>query len=243
MIPQKVILSPDALLKLLDKYELDIFTSRSFAERTTLKLADWRQQLRTLIKYGLIDIIERGKYCRHNFRNEYVIGNFLAEDGVIAYWTALNLHGLTEQFPNTIFVQTARQKKTATVFGVTYKFVKVKSAKMVGIERQGYGNNQFRITDKEKTVVDCFDLPDYSGGFEELIRAFVRTGLDAAKLITYCGAVDNISAIKRMGYLAELFKKESTAHFIAYALTKVNERFLTLQVWMKERILAGGNSG
>ncbi|MCC6287455.1 MAG: hypothetical protein IT249_06185 [Chitinophagaceae bacterium] len=95
MIPQKVISTPDALLKLLDEYELDIFTGQSFAERTRLKLTDWMPQLRTLIKYGLIDIIERGKYCRHNFRNEYVIGNFLAEDGVIAYWTALNLHGLT----------------------------------------------------------------------------------------------------------------------------------------------------
>ncbi|MBX3253236.1 MAG: hypothetical protein KF862_03760 [Chitinophagaceae bacterium] len=225
MVPQKVISTPDALLKLLDEYELDIFTSQSFAERAKLKLADWMPQLRTLIKYGLIDIIERGKYCRHNFRNEYVTGNFLAENGVIAYWTALNLHGLTEQFPNTIFVQTARQKKATTVFGVTYKFVKVKSVKMIGIERQGYGNNQFRITDKEKTIVDCFDLPEYSGGFDELVRAFVKTRLDAAKLITYCSAVDNISAIKRMGYLAELFKKEDTDHFIAYALAKVNERY------------------
>ena len=106
-----MIKSPEILLKLLDENELDIFTNRSFAERTQLHLADWMPQLRTLIKNGLVDIIERGKYCRHNFRNEYVISNYLAEDGVIAYWTALNLHGLTEQFPNTIFVQTTNAKK------------------------------------------------------------------------------------------------------------------------------------
>ncbi|MCC6287456.1 MAG: hypothetical protein IT249_06190 [Chitinophagaceae bacterium] len=107
---------------------------------------------------------------------------------------------------------------------------------MIGIEKQGYGNNQFRITDKEKTIVDCFDLPEYSGGFDELIRAFVKTRLDAAKLITYCNAVNNISAIKRMGYLAELFKKENTEHFIAYALTKVNERYSLFDT-------AGNNKG
>lgn len=225
MIPQKVKNTPDALLKLLDEYELDIFSSRSFAEKTSLKLVDWMQQLRTLINYGLIEIIEKGKYCRHNFHNEYVIGNFLAEDSVIAYWTALNLHGLTEQFPNTVFVQTAKQKKSTTVFGVAYKFVKIKSTKMVGIEKQGYGSNQFNITDKEKTIVDCFDLPKYSGGFEELIRAFVKTELNSEKLISYCKAVDNIAALKRMGYLAELFKNEDKKHFIAYALSKVNERY------------------
>jgi predicted transcriptional regulator of viral defense system len=222
---QKVIKSPEILLKLLDENELDIFTNRSFAERTQLHLADWMPQLRTLIKNGLVYIIERGKYCRHNFRNEYVISNYLAEDGIIAYWTALNLHGLTEQFPNTIFVQTTMQKKPVTVFGVSYKFIKVKSAKMTGIEKQGYGNNQFHITNKEKTIVDCFDLPEYSGGFEELIRAFVNTELNVEKLTAYCEAVNNISAIKRMGYLVELLKKENFEDFTAYALTKVNERY------------------
>lgn len=217
--------SPEALLKLLDDYELDIFTDQFFSEKVQQQLADWVPQLRTLIKSGLIDIIERGKYCRHNFRNEYVIGNFLAGDGVIAYWTALNLHGLTEQFPDTIFVQTAMQKRQTTVFGVSYKFVKVKKEKLTGVEMQGYGNNRFRITDKEKTIVDCFDLPEYSGGLEELVRAFVSTALDAEKMIAYCEAVNNISAIKRIAYLAELFKKDSFEHFIAYALTRVNERY------------------
>ena len=169
--------------------------------------------------------IEKGKYVKGNFRNEYTIGNFLSGDGAIAYWTALNLHGLTEQFPNTIFVQTTMQKKPVTVFGVSYKFIKVKSAKMTGIEKQGYGNNQFHITDKEKTIVDCFDLPEYSGGLEELTRAFANAALNVEKLMTYCEAVNNISAIKRMGYLVELFKKKNIEDFTAYACTKVNERY------------------
>ncbi|HRP33189.1 MAG TPA: hypothetical protein PKV73_14925, partial [Agriterribacter sp.] len=101
---------PGILLKLLDEHELDIFTEQSFTSETKQYLRDWLPQLRTLIRNGLINIIEKGKYCRHNFRNEYAIGNFLVGDGAIAYWTALNLHGLTEQFPNTIFVQTTKQK-------------------------------------------------------------------------------------------------------------------------------------
>jgi predicted transcriptional regulator of viral defense system len=30
----------------------------------------------------------------------------------------------------------------------------------------GYGNERFRITGIEKTLLDCFDLPQYSGGMK-----------------------------------------------------------------------------
>ncbi len=215
------------ILSILDDLEIDIFSVGQIRKLTSGKVRNTQSVLEKLSKRepAFIYRIENGKYVKRNFRNEYVIGNFLAEDGVIAYWTALNLHGLTEQFPNTIFVQTTKQKKAVTIFGVTYRFVKVKPAKMVGIKKQGHGNNQFRISDKEKTIIDCFDLPQYSGGIEELVRAFVNNTLDAKKMIDYCEAVNNISAIKRMGYLSELFKKKNFKNFIAYALTKVNERY------------------
>ncbi|MCC7525783.1 MAG: hypothetical protein IT250_13225 [Chitinophagaceae bacterium] len=215
------------LLSMLDDSETDIFSVRQIRKLASGRVRNIQSILEQLSKRepAFIYRLEKGKYVKRNFRNEYAIGNFLVGDGAIAYWTALNLHGLTEQFPNTIFVQTAKQKKATTVFGVTYKFIKVKRTKMTGIEKQGYGNNQFRITDKEKTILDCFDLPEYSGGFEELVRAFVITALNAEKMVAYCEAVNSISAIKRMGYLSELFKKEKFERFIAYALMKVNERY------------------
>lgn len=200
-----MIKGPKSLLKLLDEFELDIFTEESFAEETNQSLVEWMPQLRTLIRSGLINIIEKGKYCRHNFRNEYVIGNILAGDGAIAYWTALNLHGLTEQFPNTIFVQTNKQKRSQTVFGVPYQFIKVKKSKITGIERRGFGNHSYSITNREKTIVDCFDLPQYAGEFPGIVRAFVSNNWAEDKLIGYARAVDNKAATKRMGYLSQLF--------------------------------------
>jgi hypothetical protein len=78
-----MIRNQDNLLRLLDEYELDIFTHHSLEERTGLSLEVWRTQLRILIRNGLVNIIEKGKYCRHNFRDEYVIVNYLANDGII----------------------------------------------------------------------------------------------------------------------------------------------------------------
>lgn len=212
-------------LALLDDFEIDVFTETTFQKITGQDLSGWMPQLRTLIKNGLVNSIEKGKYCRHTFRNEYVISNYLAEDGVVAYWSALNLHGLTEQFPNTVFVQTAKLKRNKSVFGVRYQFIKVKPGKMTGVEIQGYGNHQYRMTDIEKTLADCFDLPEYSGGFMELLRAFARAETKAEKLIKYCQAIDNISATKRMAYLTELLQKPDSEAFLEYAQSIVNKKY------------------
>lgn len=224
----------DNVLLFLDDREIDIFEISDLVTKMQLPMAKLQPTLESLEKRGLLSRIEKGKYCRHNFRNEYVISNYLVNDGVVAYWSALNLHGLTEQFPNIIFVQTSKQKKHKTVFGVRYQFIKVKSEKMTGIIKEGYGNHQYRMTDVEKTIVDCFDLPQYSGGFAELIRAFANAKLDAEKMIDYCQANQNISATKRMAYLAELLEKSSLKAFIAFAQGCVNEKYTLFDAFGEE---------
>lgn len=213
------------LITLFDHLEIDVFTQKTLQNNYNINFLEWQKPFTNLVNQGYFLIIEKGKYCRHNFRNEYVISNYLATDGVVAYWSALNLHGLTEQFPNTVFVQTSKQKKHKTVFGVRYQFIKVKPEKMAGITLEGYGNHQYRMTDLEKTIVDCFDLPQYSGGFAELIKAFAEAELDAERMISYCQAVQNISATKRMAYLAEIFDKPRMPAFLEYAQGIVNEKY------------------
>lgn len=214
--------TPESLLKLLDDFELNIFTAQCFHIATKEKLEEWTPQLRTLIKNGLIDIIEKGKYCRHNFRDEYVIGTYLAADGAIAYWSALNLHGLTEQITNTVFVQSAQLKRDKRIFGVDYQFIKIKSGKIAGIEIAGYGNHSYKITDREKTIVDCFDLPQYGGEFPGIIRAFTTNSWDELKLINYSKKINNTAAIKRMGFCAELYELP-LKKFIAFAKKRVTK--------------------
>ena len=121
-----------------------------------------------------------------------------------------------------MFVQTAKKKQEKTVFGVRYKFIKVRPQKLTGIEISGFGNHAFRVTDKEKTIADCFDLPEYGGEFPCIIRAFVRNKWNQQKLIAYCSALNNNSAIKRMGYIAEIYGLPMN-RFIAFAKTRVNK--------------------
>jgi len=99
--------------------------------------------LSRLEKKGWIERIERGKYMviplgarRGEYTlNEFVIGSLLVDPSTIAYWSALNYHGLTEQIPTTVFVQTTSRKKRREleVFEVRYRIVRIKEEKFLAI--------------------------------------------------------------------------------------------------------------
>lgn len=212
-------------IRLLDDFEIDIFLFTDIERQIHHKFENLNEILENLVDKKIIARIEKGKFCRSNFRNENVIGCFLVPDGVVSYWSALNKHGLTDQFPNVLFIQTSRNKQEKNVFGTTYKFVRVHSRKVMGIISEGNGNNQFRITDIEKTLVDCFDLPEHSGGYAELLRAFSQAKFNSDKMIDYCTAIDNIAATKRMGFIAELLDKKGLKTFIKFAKQRINFKY------------------
>lgn len=212
-------------LKLLDDHEIQLFKFAEIEKQINQKFENLNEVLENLVHKELLTRVEKGKFCRPNFRDEFVIGTFVTEEGAIAYWSALNLHGLTEQFSNTVFVQTTRKKNDKTILGTHYKFVKIASYKKTGITWNGYGSLRYPITDIEKTIVDCFDQPQYSGGYAELIRAVNQAELNAEKLITYCKATKNIAVTKRIGFLVELFGRTMLNSFIDFAKKEVNNKY------------------
>lgn len=223
------------VMLILDENEMDIFTLEDVKELVGDASEDINEIIENLVHKKILSRIERGKYCRANFRDEKVIGCFLVPDGAVAYWSALNLHGLTEQFPNTVFIQTINIKKGKSVFGVSYQFVKIKEEKRTGIETKGFGNHKYKLTDKEKTIVDCFDLPQYSGGYPELIRAYDQTNIEQDKLIQYCKAIGNISVVKRLAFLTEFLQKPKMTRFLKYAQGVVNPRYILLDPFGEEK--------
>lgn len=172
--------------------------------------------LSRLEKKGWIERIEKGKYMiiplgaekgKYTL-NEFIIGSLLVNPYSVAYWSALNFYGLTEQFPNTVFLQTtSRKKKQATeVFGVRYRIVRIKEEKFFGMRKEWIENTQIHITDKEKTLLDCLDKPQYCGGVVEVAKALkYGSELDKKKLVEYAKKLNNSGVIRRLGYLCDLF--------------------------------------
>ena len=153
-------------------------------------------------KYMIIPLgAEKGKYTMH----EFVIASLLADPFCIAYWSALDFHGLTEQMPRTVFVETTSRRKRpkVNVFGVDYYIVRVKNEKFFGNEQHWIEGASINITDPEKTIVDCLDRTRLCGGVIEVAKALAEGGFDKDKLIHYSIRINNSGVIRRLGYLAD----------------------------------------
>lgn len=213
------------LAKELSQMEIEWFRLEDLRKQFESQYENIQELVENLAHKGLLKRAERGVYFNANFNDTNVIGTLLVKRGAIAYWSALHQHGLVSRFPNTVFVQTTQRKKSKKVFNVSYKFVSVAERKFLGIKTKGYGNYQYKITDVDKTITDCFDQPQNSSGFDGLIQAFALARLNSQNLIEYCTAINNIAVIKRMGFLAELFQKQGTKGFIKWANKQVNLKY------------------
>ena len=170
--------------------------------------------LSRLEKKGWVERIEKGKYMviplgarkGEYTLNEFVIGSLLVNPSAIAYWSALNYHGLTEQIPATVFVQTTSRKKKQKleIFGVRYRIVRVKKEKFFGIERVWIEEFQVNVTDREKTIVDCLDKPEHCGGVIEVAKALKHGEFDFEKLSEYAIKIGNSGVVRRLGYLCDV---------------------------------------
>jgi predicted transcriptional regulator of viral defense system len=134
----------------------------------------------------------------------------LVSPAAIAYWSALNHHGLTEQLPRTVFIATDHpvRRPPKQVLGVNYKLISLKPAKFFGVVKDWIDEQPFQVTDKEKTIIDGLDLPQYVGGVDEIAKALTGnwSELNETKLRNYAGKIGNSAVAKRLGFLLETLK-------------------------------------
>jgi len=213
------------ILQYLTDYNISIFCKDELKENVDFTPKELDFTLRSLVHKDKIISLEKGKYCLYGFADANIIGTFLTSNSCLSYWTAINYYGLSEQIPNVVFVQTDRQKTSKEILGVSYRFVWLKTRKIFGYKTEGYGNHSFRIADIEKTIIDSFDLPHYSGGYPEIIKAFYKAKINETRLISYCKKFNNISITKRLAFLADLFKKEKLEAFMDYAQKIKNGKY------------------
>lgn len=148
--------------------------------------------------------------------HEFEIAMALVNPAAISHWSALNYHGLTEQTPRTIFVLTSaksvpRTRKKAiekssgyVVSNIAYQFVQIKPEYYFGIEEVWINESRIKITDIERTLLDCLMSPQYCGGFSEVFYIFENNlaTINLEKIIKYALKLDT-TTIKRLGYILE----------------------------------------
>jgi predicted transcriptional regulator of viral defense system len=180
-------------------------------DRIPVNGKSWRIVLDRLRKKGWVRLLEKGKYVFGEIvasqpEDSFVVAQYLVRPAVIAYRSALNHYGYTEQVSNTVYVQTTSRKTAKRILGVQYKFVRVGVRKLFGFRTEWSGQGQYSITEPEKTIVDCFDIPDYAGGFGEAVKGLCSAyrNLNKQTLWQYADRVGNRTVMKRIACIADI---------------------------------------
>jgi len=86
-------------------------------------------------------------------------------------------------------------------------FVTVKEKSIWGIKEEWINSKEkIRISNIEKTIIDCLTFPQYCGGITEIAKGIwiVKDKLDYKTLINYVNRQNKNVVAKRLGYLLEL---------------------------------------
>jgi predicted transcriptional regulator of viral defense system len=193
-----------------------VFTIDDAAEIYGSKSSGLRDLLSLLVRRRWLQRVEPGKYLVLPLEagregewaeHEFIIGSLLVKPYYIGFRSALNYYGYTEQVSRTVFVASTRRKlkPALEVSGVTYRFVYVSQGKLFGIDEELVDGHPVRISEREKTIVDCLDRSEYCGGTMEVAKAlyYGHDELDFARMANYAKMNGNRAASQRLGYLIE----------------------------------------
>lgn len=174
------------------------------------------KRLARLADKGWLERLERGKYLivpleagpeRQWVEDSYILAGNLVQPAAVAYWSALHYWNLTEQVPRMAYVQTTAdlREHTKTVLGIRFRFVKLKHDKLFGLAQERSGGKRFRVTNREKTLLDGLDRLDLTGGIHEIAKALRQEGaeFDWDRIEEYLARLDVGAVIKRLGFLVE----------------------------------------
>lgn len=167
------------------------------------------------VRSGGADRVMRGVYVSRSGEHRlvepdpYLVASAVTSDSVLAYHTALELHGLAHSPSRRVQYMSSTAVAPFTYRGYEYRrygqTLSTSSATAgedwsVLISRSG---SVVRATSRERTLVDCLGSPSRAGGFEELFRSLASVPfVDARSVVAYLLALGSPpTAASRVGWL------------------------------------------
>jgi len=212
--------SANFILTLYEKNKI-IFTPKDVIEITGLRDKHLYRFIQQLIERELILRLKPGKYfviSQEIGKQSKFIGNWFVVAREIAnspkyyisYYSAMDIHNMLTQPLLKVYITTSKQlrKKIHSIVNVTFEFIYSKPEKIWGIEEVWVTNTEkVRVSDIERTIIDCLDKPKYSGGILEISKGiWIQKGsIDFEKLINYLENFDKFIVAKRLGFILQTY--------------------------------------
>lgn len=212
-------------IEIITRRELINLIKEHIEAKDVLDLIEKLQKKKSLvsIKRGIYMVIPFSsidkKWALDEFR---LIDYLLKEDYYIGLYNAFNLHGFTEQIPNKMFVFNTKYSADKKILHYNFKFFKIKKDKLFGIFK-----NKYPYSDRERTIIDALEYPEYLGGLIEVIDRVKNVKYNKNKLVNYAIKYNSIKIIKLVGILTNsnklfslLKKKKALSYYTTIKRTR-----------------------
>ena len=171
------------------------------------------------LKKGLYHIVPLNEDAKDFIPDWHLVAKYLmrARNYYVGYYSAMQIHGLiTQPSLKEIIVTDIQIKPSITrVSNVEFQFVHHIEKRFFGFENTWIDDhNRVKCSDLEKTLVDCFSKPQYSGGIIEIGKAVheTRDRIDTEKIFNYFTKFQSHVAIKRYLFICHLLNYWSGQH-------------------------------
>jgi len=157
----------------------------------------------------LIVPLEAGEEGEHT-ENWFVIAKNLIEPKpyYLSHYSALDIHEMLSQPALTVYISSPIRRISKQILGATFRFIFTKQEDLWGIEESWVtSTQQVKVSDLERTIIDCLDRPDLCGGISEAAKGIwmKRNEIDYQKLVDYAKKYDKKSVIKRLGFILDIY--------------------------------------
>jgi len=207
------------LLADLASQDKDIFTAEDARRASGSSAAAVDQLLAKLVKKRWLIRLSRGTYLivplsagegAEYSEDWFRVAKHLVEPApyYLSHYSALEIHEMTSHPVLTVYISTPVRRKQKSVAGAEYRFVYAKPTDMWGVEDAWATPSQrVRVSDLERTIIDCLDRPELCGGVAEVAAGLwlKRRAISFSRLGDYVIRRGRKSVAKRLGFLLETF--------------------------------------
>lgn len=228
-------LSPnqERIMSILEYKKIEIITREELIKiiKKFTKIKYIQLMIEKLQKKKRLVPIKRGVYMviplraidkKFSLDNYQLVDYLLKEDYYIGLYNAFNLHGFTEQIPTKLFVFNTRYSSDKKIFHYNFKFFKIRKDKLFGIIKEKYP-----YSDKERTIIDVLEYPEYLGGLSEVLDRIKQVNYNKVRLVDYAINYNSIKIIKLVGLLTNsnkllslLKKKNALSYYTTIKKTR-----------------------
>lgn len=189
-------------------FKMRIFHLSEFADKTGMSIFSASTVLNRWKKAGLVYQIRRDLYCMKNpvgnipAVHKFEVACKISNTSFLSHHSALEFHGLGHQIFNVVMVSDNAAFRSFSFDDCDYQSYITKIG-MNGVITS-WINPNVRVTDLERTFVDCIDRVGRAGGAEELFHCFEGLyKMDFFKIEQYLNIYNKVCLFKKVGYVAE----------------------------------------